>query len=156
MNQTLNWQKSWRDTQYLTRPHKLWGTTMNILNKADPVTNRIQIEENWPCSNETWLSLAYYSFNRDQRVWVLSRFIQLESQGHINPMKIQIKGWNMIPYYQITLVVLHGPVYMMTSSNGNIFRITGPLCREFTGHRWIPRIMASDAELWCFLWSTSE
>ena len=22
---------------------------------------------------------------------------------------------------------------MMTSSNGNIFRVTGPLCREFTG-----------------------
>ena len=26
----------------------------------------------------------------------------------------------------------------MTSSNGNIFRVTGPLCGEFTGHRWIP------------------
>ena len=23
--------------------------------------------------------------------------------------------------------------YMMTSSNGNIFRVTGPLCGEFTG-----------------------
>ena len=27
---------------------------------------------------------------------------------------------------------------MMTSSNGNIFRVTGPLCGEFTGPRWIP------------------
>ena len=27
---------------------------------------------------------------------------------------------------------------MMTSSNGNIFRVTGYLCGEFTGHRWIP------------------
>ena len=27
---------------------------------------------------------------------------------------------------------------IMTSSNGNIFRVTGPLCGEFTGHRWIP------------------
>ena len=27
----------------------------------------------------------------------------------------------------------------MTSSNGNIFRSTGHLCGEFTGHRWIPR-----------------
>ena len=26
---------------------------------------------------------------------------------------------------------------MMTSSNGNIFRVTGSLCREFTSHRWI-------------------
>ena len=43
--------------------------------------------------------------------------------------------------------------FMMTSSNGNIFRVTGPLCGEFTGHRWIPRTKASDAELWCFLWS---
>ena len=28
--------------------------------------------------------------------------------------------------------------FMMTSSNGNIFRVTDPLCGEFTGHRWIP------------------
>ena len=42
---------------------------------------------------------------------------------------------------------------MMTSSNGNIFRVTGPLCGEFTGHRWICLTKASDAELWCFLWS---
>ena len=39
---------------------------------------------------------------------------------------------------------------MMTSSNGNIFRVTGLLCGEFTGHRWIPRTKACDAELWCF------
>ena len=45
---------------------------------------------------------------------------------------------------------------MMTSSNGNIFRVTGPLCGEFTGHRWIPLTKASDAELWCFLWSAPE
>ena len=36
---------------------------------------------------------------------------------------------------------------MMTSSNENIFRVTGPLYGEFTGHRWIPRTKASDAEL---------
>ena len=29
--------------------------------------------------------------------------------------------------------------YMMTSSSGNIFRVTGPLCGENTGLRWIPR-----------------
>ena len=40
--------------------------------------------------------------------------------------------------------------FMMTSSNGNIFRVTGHLCGEFTGPRWIPRTKASDAELWCF------
>ena len=41
---------------------------------------------------------------------------------------------------------------MMTSSNGKNFRVTGPLCGEFTGHQW----KASDAELWCFLWSVPE
>ena len=45
---------------------------------------------------------------------------------------------------------------MMTSSNGNIFRVTGPLCGEFTGHWWIPLTKASDAELWCLLWSAPE
>ena len=58
--------------------------------------------------------------------------------------------------------ILPGPLlltelgYKMTSSNGNIFRLTGPLWGEFTRHRWIPHTKASDAELWCFLWSAPE
>ena len=43
------------------------------------------------------------------------------------------------------------PVFMMTSSNGNMFRVTG-FCAG-TGHRWIPLTQTSDAKLWCFLWS---
>ena len=39
---------------------------------------------------------------------------------------------------------------MMMSSSGNIFRVTCHLCGEITGHRWIPRTKASDAELWSF------
>ena len=31
-----------------------------------------------------------------------------------------------------------------------------PFVRETTGHRWILLIKASDAELWCFLWSAPE
>ena len=38
----------------------------------------------------------------------------------------------------------------MTSSNGNIFRVTDPLCGEFTGDRWIPLTKASDVGLGCF------
>ena len=45
---------------------------------------------------------------------------------------------------------------MMTSSNGNIFCVTGPLCGEFTGQWWISLTKASDMELWCFLWSASK
>ena len=40
----------------------------------------------------------------------------------------------------------------MTSSNGNIFRVTGHLCGEFTGPRWIPHTKASDAELLICVW----
>ena len=58
-----------------------------------------------------------------------------------------MKWWWPNMYCVITL-----GLHMMTSSKGNSFRVTGPLCPEFTGHRWIPRTKASDAELWCFLW----
>ena len=47
-------------------------------------------------------------------------------------------------------------ICMMTSSNGNIFRVTGPLRGESTGDQWIPLTEASGAELWCFLWSAPE
>ena len=36
------------------------------------------------------------------------------------------------------------------------FRVTGHLCGEFTGPRWITLTKASDADLWCLLWSASE
>ena len=48
------------------------------------------------------------------------------------------------------------PQYMITSSNGSIFHVIGPLCGEFTGHWWIPLTKASDAKLWCFLWFMHE
>ena len=44
----------------------------------------------------------------------------------------------------------------MTSSNGNIFSVTGPLCGEFIDQRWISLTKASNAELWCFPWSAPE
>ena len=49
-------------------------------------------------------------------------------------------------------------IYMMTWSNGNIFHVTGPLCREFTGHRWIPLTKASDVELlmFSFIWALNK
>ena len=46
--------------------------------------------------------------------------------------------------------------FVMTSSNGNIFRVTGPLWGESTGHQWIPLIKVSDAELSSFLWSEPQ
>ena len=64
------------------------------------------------------------------------------------------KSYQCFPWFKSILDMYI--VHMMTSSNGNIFRVTGHLCGEFTGFRWIPHTKASDAGLWCFLWSASE
>ena len=40
--------------------------------------------------------------------------------------------------------------FIMTSLNGNIFHIAGPLWGESTGHWWIPLTKASDMELGVF------
>ena len=58
-------------------------------------------------------------------------------------------GYNIWGHYDMETL----SAFMMTSSNGNSFRVTGPLCGEYTGHRCILRTKASDAELWCFPWS---
>ena len=45
---------------------------------------------------------------------------------------------------------------MMTSSNGNIFRTTGPLWGDSTGDGWIPHTKTSNAELSCFLYAPEQ
>ena len=66
-------------------------------------------------------------------------------------------GCSLVMCYKLCNPVISKPQHgMMTSLNGNIFRVTGHLCGEFTGPRGIPRTKASDAELWCFRWSASE
>ena len=62
------------------------------------------------------------------------------------PAMLYISGW-----YVLALWVFYtSHLYMMTSSNVSIFRVTGHLCGEFTGHRWSPGTKASDVELWYF------
>ena len=61
--------------------------------------------------------------------------------------------WRSTPWF---MHMADGTYAMMTSSNRNIFRVTGLLSGEFTGHRRIPLTKASDAELWCFLWAVPE
>ena len=54
--------------------------------------------------------------------FVMIWFIFSRKLPHICTWTLLVTGW-----------------IMMTSSNGNIFRVTGHLCGEFTGDRWIPR-----------------
>ena len=50
-----------------------------------------------------------------------------------------------------TIPVMTRAYDIMASANGKFFRLTGPLCGEFNGHRWIHLPTASDAALWCSL-----
>ena len=68
---------------------------------------------------------------------------------HIFISRMTFKLYFVLPFPIDTTLTLSNCV-MMTSSNGIIFRYTCPLCGEFTGHQWIPRTKASDAELWFF------
>ena len=74
-------------------------------------------------------------------------------------IQVQLGGNSYVatPTHLLTSIALiQPPVNMVTSSNENISCVTGPLWGEFTGYQWIPLTKASDAELWCFLWSSPE
>ena len=67
--------------------------------------------------------------------------------GHIHKQRIlSLSDWDcrfqnhrcMAAYQDYTMLFIISCYVMMTSSNGNIIRVTGLLCGEFTGHRWIP------------------
>ena len=64
----------------------------------------------------------------------------------VQPLEFGMKRWfhSTLYWARDYFSILDEMVYiMMTSSNGNIFRVTGHLCGEFTGPRWIPRTKAS-------------
>ena len=72
-------------------------------------------------------------------------------------IKWSLRGYTVaVRVYFVISTFLFAVTFMMTSSNGNIFRVTGHLCGEFIGHQWIPRTKASDADHWCFFWSAPE
>ena len=84
------------------------------------------------------------------------RFLHISSAKGDRHASIYILLWYhtyTILLYRVYIILC---MLMMTSSNGNIFRVTGHLWGEFIGPRWIPRTKASDAELWCFLWSAPK
>ena len=68
-------------------------------------------------------------------IWELGQF-----KLHSFISSLYIQTWNDVPYSARTMDIDHRPdsQIMMTSSNGNIFRVTGHLRGEFTGPRWIP------------------
>ena len=70
--------------------------------------------------------------------------------------EFKLKKTSTESWYQVFRHWWHQWVLWWRHEMEKKFRVTGPLCEEFTGHPWIPRTKASDAEFWCFLWSTPE
>ena len=146
-------QSSGNILSLLTKGHAGWPFLVTSL----PVA--VQLRPSWlpwwpwcTCYSLVWHSgnsfLCLWEVHRDAFGWSRSRMLS------INPGRLQSR-YQM--RYPAETEYLTSPLFaMMMSSNGNIFRVTGHLCGEFTGDRWIPRTKASGAELWCFLWSAPE
>ena len=128
--------------------------------------NSLTIDSLWP----SWLKCLTAPSHYLNRYWLIIRLVMWHSsaQFHRKWLKYLFLIWFWISIGWRLQTYFTGPMsyfarfdfktgsFMMTSSNGNIFRVTGHLCGEFTGHRWIPRTKASDAELWWFLWYAPE
>ena len=93
---------------------------------------------------------ALWNIHLSMRHWLGHFERQIVSKWCSAPVTIRLKVYSWWvdveskPFFHLWRWV------MMTSSNGSIFRVTGPLWGEFTGHRWIPLTKASDAELYVF------
>ena len=74
-------------------------------------------------------------------------------QYHFISVSVRGPGelWRYVHYHWVISdwYPFHSEFNMMTSSNGNLFRFTGPLLGEAVGRWWIPLTKARDAEL-CF------
>ena len=96
-------------------------------------------------------NLLYFYYIRSHELWMTSKRADfIESINMIVPKHDGVMTWKQF-------------LHMMTSSNGNIFRVTGILCWESTGHQWIPIIKATDAELmfslicaWTYSWANNK
>ena len=114
---------------------------------------------NGPC-----LSYVTHSYLNCLDMFILV-YIRHMKKNHYDMKKIIFHSWKYVTTIisdktcYVTSILKKGVFHSnaLTTHNGVIkrkhFRVTGHLCGEFTGHRPIPLTKASDAELWCFLWS---
>ena len=89
-----------------------------------------------------YLMNDYIFFNKRGRIWSWN-WKYTRGTRKLSPLRQ--------PYSPLTSLTRSAKcVPMMTSSNGSIFRVTGPLWGASTGHRWIPFTKANDSELGYF------
>ena len=127
-------------------------------------TLKTNIEPRWPLKSNLELSWPPFMCHVIWAVFATRyarTFVRSEDSGPFvrrtsRMKKTSVRENTYVRNGPVEYAQSHGDCIMMTSSNGNIFRVTGHLCGEFTGRRWIPHTKASDAELWCILWSALE
>ena len=80
-----------------------------------------------PITDELWGVFASILQKVDRRLFdcACNKCLMTHLQGWLDVFN-EFHVWSILYLFQLQL-------FMMTSSNGNIFRIIGPLCREFTG-----------------------
>ena len=105
------------------------------------------------CVAVTYHLLKVYDFLRTVLVNIISLRYLPKKSTYFSWTPIRQSKMPCVARVQLTFQILTS---MMTSTNGNIFSITGTFVRGTTSHRWIPLTKASDAELWYFLWSVPE
>ena len=90
---------------------------------------------------------AYMDSNSSRWIWLAVEVSDPTLTCHSDPIYV----WNIesIAYHKVEYHPSRWRHQMETFS----VRVTDPLCEQFTGYRWIHLTKASDAELWCFLWS---
>ena len=83
--------------------------------------------------------------------WAADRFVEdlwiMYSRAAVHYIDV----WSIVTqrHHMDSLIwvnIVWGNDFMMTSSNGNSFSVTGVLWGESTDHRWIPLTKASDAD----------
>ena len=111
----------------------------------------ISVHQNRTKTNDD-LTPVWHLRTNFNAVWIKAQYFLIRKR-HLNMSFAKWLLWTNLYILRYTLSPKSYPrpcITKMTSSNGNIFRVTGPLCGEFTGHRWIPLTTDSDAELRCF------
>ena len=87
----------------------------------------------WGLGWSRFLKISYMYRNNDS-----SKRSKTQSKIFIIMHRNSLK-WIVVVFHMFRTSQRNIQSYMMTSSNGNIFCVTGPLYGEFTGHMWIPR-----------------
>ena len=86
--------------------------------------------------------IQYIHLKIPEPIWQISHNAQFCNKMctyvHISVTKWCTLGYEHGALWDLGNSTIRVPPRHMTSSNGNIYRVTGHLCGEFTGDRWIP------------------